>query len=160
MVFNATFNTFLVISWWSVLLVKETGVPGENNQLASNHWQTLSYNVENMAGTSRHEWDSNYNYLVILFISIYGHNLMFHFILHTWISGAVSRYSSLNVSNRLTSWYFLHHICDVANFVSVVNPPSATLKSPCVFQCFMSLFCNCNQRGIHVFQYIYQLLIC
>jgi hypothetical protein len=30
MVFNATFNNVLVISWWSVLLVEETGVPGEN----------------------------------------------------------------------------------------------------------------------------------
>ena len=32
MVFNATFNNISVISWWSVLLVEETGVPGEN------HW--------------------------------------------------------------------------------------------------------------------------
>jgi hypothetical protein len=29
-VFNATFNNISVISWWSILLVKETGVPGEN----------------------------------------------------------------------------------------------------------------------------------
>jgi len=33
MVFNATFNNFSVISWRSVLLVEETGVPGENNDL-------------------------------------------------------------------------------------------------------------------------------
>jgi hypothetical protein len=32
MVFDATFNTILVISWRSVLLVKETGVPGENQR--------------------------------------------------------------------------------------------------------------------------------
>jgi hypothetical protein len=31
MVFNATLNNISVISWWSVLLVEETGVPGENN---------------------------------------------------------------------------------------------------------------------------------
>jgi hypothetical protein len=31
MVFNATFNNISVISWWSVLLVEETGVPGENH---------------------------------------------------------------------------------------------------------------------------------
>jgi len=31
MVLNATFNTILVISWWSVLLVEETGLPGENH---------------------------------------------------------------------------------------------------------------------------------
>ena len=30
---NATFNNISVISWQSVLLVKETGVPGENHQL-------------------------------------------------------------------------------------------------------------------------------
>jgi hypothetical protein len=29
MVFNATFNNISVILWWSVLLVGETGVPGE-----------------------------------------------------------------------------------------------------------------------------------
>jgi hypothetical protein len=32
MVYNGTFNTISVISWRSVLLVEETGVPGENNQ--------------------------------------------------------------------------------------------------------------------------------
>ena len=32
MVFNATCNNISVISWRSVLLVEETGVPGENHQ--------------------------------------------------------------------------------------------------------------------------------
>jgi hypothetical protein len=32
MVFNATFNNISDISWRSVLLVEETGVPGENYQ--------------------------------------------------------------------------------------------------------------------------------
>jgi hypothetical protein len=31
MVLNATFNNISVISWWSVLLVEEIGVPGENH---------------------------------------------------------------------------------------------------------------------------------
>ena len=31
MVFKATFNNISVISWRSVLLVEETGVPGENH---------------------------------------------------------------------------------------------------------------------------------
>ena len=31
MVFNVTFNNISVISWRSVLLVEETGVPGENH---------------------------------------------------------------------------------------------------------------------------------
>jgi hypothetical protein len=30
MLFNATFNNFSVILWWSVLLVEETEVSGEN----------------------------------------------------------------------------------------------------------------------------------
>jgi hypothetical protein len=30
MVFNTTFNNISAISWWSVLLVEETGVSGEN----------------------------------------------------------------------------------------------------------------------------------
>ena len=32
MVFNATFNNTSAISWQSVLLVEETGVPGENHR--------------------------------------------------------------------------------------------------------------------------------
>jgi hypothetical protein len=34
MVFNATFNN---ISWWSVLLVEETGAHGENHRPAASH---------------------------------------------------------------------------------------------------------------------------
>jgi hypothetical protein len=34
MVFNATFNNISVISWRSVLLVEETGGPGENTELS------------------------------------------------------------------------------------------------------------------------------
>jgi len=45
MVFNATLNNISVILWWSVLLVVETGVPGENHRPATSHWQTLSHNV-------------------------------------------------------------------------------------------------------------------
>jgi len=35
MVFNATFNNISVLSWRSVLLVEETGVPRENHRPAS-----------------------------------------------------------------------------------------------------------------------------
>jgi hypothetical protein len=37
MVFNATFNNISVISWRSVLLVEETGVPGENHRPLASH---------------------------------------------------------------------------------------------------------------------------
>jgi hypothetical protein len=33
MVFNVTFNNISAISWWSVLLVEEIGVPAENHLL-------------------------------------------------------------------------------------------------------------------------------
>ena len=47
MVFNATFNKISAtgILWWSVLLVEESGVPEENHQPVTSHWQTLSHNV-------------------------------------------------------------------------------------------------------------------
>jgi hypothetical protein len=37
MVFKATFNNISVISWRSVLLMEETGVPGENHRPSASH---------------------------------------------------------------------------------------------------------------------------
>ena len=37
MVFKATFNNISVISWLSVLLVEEVGVPAENHGPAASH---------------------------------------------------------------------------------------------------------------------------
>ena len=51
MVFNATFNNILVISWRSVLLVGKTGVPGEKHRPIANYLHTLLYNV--VSSTSR-----------------------------------------------------------------------------------------------------------
>jgi hypothetical protein len=51
-VFNATFKNISVISLRSVLLVKETGVPGEKHQLVASHRQTLSHYV--VSSTPRH----------------------------------------------------------------------------------------------------------
>ena len=45
MVFSVTFNNISVITWRSVLLVEETGGPGENHRLVASHRQTLSHNV-------------------------------------------------------------------------------------------------------------------
>ena len=53
-VFNTTFNNISVISWWSVLLVEETGVTGENYRTVASHWQTWSHNVV-LSSTPRHE---------------------------------------------------------------------------------------------------------
>jgi hypothetical protein len=35
--FNATFQNISAISWWSVLLVDETAVPGENRRPVASH---------------------------------------------------------------------------------------------------------------------------
>jgi hypothetical protein len=37
MVFNAPFNNISIISWQSVLLVEETGLPRENHRPVSSH---------------------------------------------------------------------------------------------------------------------------
>ena len=37
MVFNATYNNISVISWRSVLLAEEIGVPGENHRLVASN---------------------------------------------------------------------------------------------------------------------------
>jgi hypothetical protein len=51
--FNVTFNNISAISWRSVLLVEEIGVPGENHRPDASHWQTLSHNV--VSSTPHHE---------------------------------------------------------------------------------------------------------
>jgi hypothetical protein len=45
MMFNTTFNKISVTLCWSVLLVEETGVSGENHWSTASHWQTLSHYV-------------------------------------------------------------------------------------------------------------------
>ena len=53
---NATFNKISVISWRSVLLVEETGVPWENHR----PWQVTDQLYNNIvSSTPRHERDSN-----------------------------------------------------------------------------------------------------
>ena len=41
MVFNATFSNISVISWWSVLLVGEIGVPRENHRPAASPYNNF-----------------------------------------------------------------------------------------------------------------------
>jgi hypothetical protein len=53
MVFNTTFSNISVISWRSVLLMEETGVPGKKHQSALSHRQILSHKV--VSSTSSHE---------------------------------------------------------------------------------------------------------
>jgi hypothetical protein len=49
MVFNATFNYISVISWWSVLLAEETGIPREItdlSQVTDNFFYIMLYRVQ------------------------------------------------------------------------------------------------------------------
>jgi hypothetical protein len=47
-----TFNNISAISWWTALLVEETGLPGEKHRSVPSHWQTLSYSVVSIEYTS------------------------------------------------------------------------------------------------------------
>jgi hypothetical protein len=49
MVFNATFNNISVISWRSVLLVKETRGTGENHSLSQVTYKLYHINVVHLA---------------------------------------------------------------------------------------------------------------
>jgi len=53
---KVTFNNISVISWQSVLLVEETGVPGENHRPVASHRQILSHIVVSSVSTHRYNY--------------------------------------------------------------------------------------------------------
>ena len=57
-------STIFQLSWWSVLLVEETGVPGESHWPVASNWQTLSHNV--ISSAPRHELGLNIATLVVI----------------------------------------------------------------------------------------------
>ena len=59
-VFNTIFNNISVISWRSVLLVEEAGIPGENHGPAARHWQILSHDI--VSSTPRYERIQTHNF--------------------------------------------------------------------------------------------------
>ena len=60
MIWFMVFNNISAISWRLVLLVEETGVPGENHRPAASHAHILSHNVA--SSTPRLSWVRTYNY--------------------------------------------------------------------------------------------------
>ena len=61
MVLKITFNNISAISWWSVLLVEETWVPGENHRPSASHWQTLSHKLCCIVYTSPKKYTKVYS---------------------------------------------------------------------------------------------------
>jgi hypothetical protein len=59
MLFHTTFNNISVIWRWSVLLIEETGVPGENHTPSASHWLTLSHNVKSSTSRLNRIWTHN-----------------------------------------------------------------------------------------------------
>ena len=62
-VFNATFNNISVISWISVLLVEDTGVPGENHRPATSHHIIWCRVHIAMNGIQIHNFNSDMHWL-------------------------------------------------------------------------------------------------
>jgi hypothetical protein len=60
-VLNATFSNISVISWRSVLLVKETEVHGENHRPVASHCQTLAHKVVSSTHCLSGIWTHNVN---------------------------------------------------------------------------------------------------
>ena len=84
MVLNATVNNISAISWRSVLLVKETGVPGENHRSVASNRQTLSNNV--VSNAPRHERGSNSITLVLIGVELLMISMVWFMVLNATVN--------------------------------------------------------------------------
>ena len=98
MVFITTFNNISFISWLSVLLVAETGLPRENHQPAVSHWQTWSNNV--VSSTPCHEQGSNW--LAI--------NILSHLTIYIYL------YFSIDHIHRFYFYKMYYNLSNICNF--------------------------------------------
>ena len=78
MVFNATFNNISALSWRTVSLMKETGVPGENHRPVESHGQTLNISVDSFYC---YLYIYIYNLIVLWTISMYVEKLCHGYVL-------------------------------------------------------------------------------
>jgi hypothetical protein len=116
------------ISWRSVLLMEERGVPRENHQPIASHWQTVSHNV--VSSTHRHERDSNFSGDKALIAHgvvnppnpIFGNKLMFrHKPPTTRKQGYILRYMTKNYKWLKKSFYLIHCFFLMLNCITFVQ---------------------------------------
>ena len=131
MVFNATFNNISVVSWRSVFLVEESGVPGGNYRLAASHWQTVLPNA--VSSTPRHERDSN---SLVVLIGTQG-NVNTLFTLSEPFSQfniQIDAYSSVPFFLIIVIHNFQHNLnCLIIKDKSVKHKPKDTIENKICF---------------------------
>jgi hypothetical protein len=74
MVFNATFNNISVRSWWSVLLVWETGVPEKNHSPVARRLPLIVHIPKQMRVTTNLPKSQPKKFQVLLHQRVFGVN--------------------------------------------------------------------------------------
>ena len=135
MVFNATFNNISVISWRSVLLMKETGVPGENHRPVASYWQTLSHNV--VSSSLRHELLELFMWILVIQL---GRSLL------SKRSSDLQKYTI----NKKISNNFKQHAFSISVPLVRDNHIRTTIRCNFIYICMV----NWNKRKLNRYMYI------
>ena len=89
MVFNATFNNISVLSWWSVLLVEESGVCRENHRPKSIFHMIIAMTV------SPTNWGGGFTSCIEVYADLHWNGLTlfsFHIQVYDWILNFAVKY--------------------------------------------------------------------
>ena len=136
MVFNATFNNISVKLWRSVLLVKETRVPGENHWPVASHWPNLLHNV---SSTPRLGRIRTHNLVAIGTDYIGSYKSNYDMITTTTASNRTSNYPKkmTNLTWRLLQGSTVQHYYAISNIVNICinknwNPPPFLITVPAI----------------------------